>query len=106
MGKRDKEMINVDKPQEWGGWIGTLLLIFILPLSILVPQLLCSKGQCKTLYRVKLSTDLKSYINWHGFLSYVVFLTVLACVSFIPIGKSVEGQQSKMRRLQYRANGN
>ncbi|XP_036149126.1 delta(14)-sterol reductase TM7SF2 [Monomorium pharaonis] len=101
--KREKEINRVDKPQEWGGWIGTCLLVFILPLSVILPQLLCSKGQCKTAL-VKLSVDWKSYINLHS-LSYVAFLILLACISIIPIGKTIDGQQSKTGRLQYRVNG-
>lgn len=102
--KREKEINRVDKPQEWGGWIGTFFLIFILPMSVIVPQLLCSKKQCKSAF-VKLSVDLKSYLNLYTLLSYVTFLTLLACVSIIPIGKIVDGQQSKIGRLQYRVNG-
>lgn len=102
--KREKEIYRLDKPQEWGGWIGTFFLIFILPASIILPQLLCSKGQCKSAY-VKLSTDLKFYINLYGLLAYVVFLALLACISIIPIGKIVDGQHSKIGILQYRING-
>lgn len=101
--KREKEIIRVDKPQEWGGWIGTSLLLFILPLSVILLQLLCSKGQCKTAL-VKLSINWKSYINLYT-LSYVAFLTSLACISIIPFGKTIDGQQSKIGRLQYRVNG-
>ncbi|XP_020300602.1 delta(14)-sterol reductase isoform X2 [Pseudomyrmex gracilis] len=102
--KREKEIIRVDKPQEWGGWIGTSLLILLLPLSIICPQLLCSKQQCKSAY-VELPKDLESYINLRALLSYVVFLILLAFVSIIPIGKIVDGQQSKLGILQYRVNG-
>ncbi|XP_011686733.1 PREDICTED: delta(14)-sterol reductase [Wasmannia auropunctata] len=102
--KREKEIIRVDKPQEWGGWIGTFFLVFILPISVITPQLLCSKGQCKSAL-VKLSADVKSYINLYTLLSYAAFLALLACISIIPIGKSIDGQQSKLGRLQYRVNG-
>lgn len=102
--KREKEINRVDEPQEWGGWIGTSFLTFILPMSIILPQLLCSKGQCK-FARIELPTNLESYINLHGILSYVAFLILLACISIIPIGKTVDGQQSKIGRLQYRING-
>lgn len=102
--KREKEIYSLDKPQEWGGWIGTFFLIFILPVSGILPQLLCSKAQCKTAY-VKLSTDLESYINLHGLLAYVAFVALLACISIIPIGKIVNGQHSKIGILQYRVNG-
>ncbi|XP_036141197.1 delta(14)-sterol reductase LBR-like isoform X2 [Monomorium pharaonis] len=101
--KREKEINRVDKSQEWGKWIGTCLLIFILPLSVILPQFLCSKGQCKTAL-VKLSIDWKSYINLYS-LSYVAFLILLTCTSIIPIGKTIDGQQSKTRRLQYCVNG-
>lgn len=103
--KREKEINRVGEPQEWGGWIGTSFLIFILPMSIILPQLLCSKRQCKFAC-IELPINLESYINLHGLLSYVAFLILLACISIIPIGKTVDGQQSKIGRLQYRINGN
>ncbi|XP_029177423.1 delta(14)-sterol reductase [Nylanderia fulva] len=102
--KREKEINRVDEPQEWGGWIGTAFLTFILPMSIILPQLLCSKGQCK-FGRVELPVNWESYINLSGLLSYVAFFILLACISIIPIGKTVDGQQSKIGRLQYRING-
>ncbi|XP_011876175.1 PREDICTED: delta(14)-sterol reductase [Vollenhovia emeryi] len=102
--KRQKEINRVDKPQEWGGWIGTSFLVFILPMSAILPQFLCLKGQCKTAL-VKLPVKLESYLNLYTPLSYVAFLTLLACISIIPIGRTVDGQQSKTGRLQYRING-
>ncbi|XP_032667096.1 delta(14)-sterol reductase TM7SF2 isoform X2 [Odontomachus brunneus] len=101
---REKGIIRIDQPQEWGGWIGTSLLLFLLPLSIILPQFLCSKGRGQS-YLVQLSTDWRSYINWRGFLTYFVYLIALACVSIVPIGKNVDGQQSKIGKLQYRVNG-
>lgn len=101
---REKGIIRIDQPHEWGGWIGTSLLLFLLPLSIILPQFLCSKGQGQS-YLVQLSTEWRSYINWRGFLTYIVYLIVLACVSIVPIGKNVDGQQSKIGKLQYRVNG-
>lgn len=102
--KREKEINRVDKPQEWGGWIGTIFLVFILPISVIFPQLLCLKGQCKSAL-TKLPVDLKSYLNLYALLSYIAFLISLACISIIPIGKTIDGQQSKIGRLQYRING-
>lgn len=102
--QREKEINRVDKPQEWGGIIGTLVLVFIFPMSIILPQLLCSKGQCKFAF-LKLPVNLESYLNSHTLLYYIVFLTSLACISIIPIGKTIYGQQSKIGRLQYRING-
>ncbi|KAG5341328.1 LBR protein, partial [Acromyrmex charruanus] len=102
--KREKEINRVDKPQEWGGWIGTFFLTFILPMSVILPQLLCSKEQCKSAL-IKLSADVKSYINLYALLFYIAFLTLLAGISIIPIGKIIDGQQSKIGRLRYRING-
>ncbi|EZA47791.1 hypothetical protein DMN91_003735 [Ooceraea biroi] len=102
--KREKEISNVGKPQEWGGWIGTSLLTLILPLSLILPQLLCSRERCG-FASIKLSADLKSYINLHGLLSYILLLTLLAFISIVPIGRVVDGQQSKIGRLRYRVNG-
>ncbi|XP_014484853.1 PREDICTED: delta(14)-sterol reductase isoform X2 [Dinoponera quadriceps] len=102
---REKGIIRIDQPQEWGGWIGTSLLTFLLPLSMILPQLLCLKGRCRSYLDVQFTTDWRSYINWQGFLVYVVYLTVLACVSILPIGRNVDGQQSKTGKLQYRING-
>lgn len=101
---REKGIIRIDQPQEWGGWIGTFLLLFLMPLSIILPQFLCSERRDQH-YLVQLSTDWRSYINLHGFLTYIVYLVALVCVSIIPIGKNVDGQQSKIGKLQYRING-
>ncbi|XP_070524612.1 delta(14)-sterol reductase TM7SF2 isoform X2 [Cardiocondyla obscurior] len=102
--KREKEMYRVDKPQEWGGWIGTFFLIFILPLFVILPQLLCKKGQCKSAL-IKPPINLESYLNLYTLLAYVGFLTLLTCFSIIPIGKIIDGQESKIGILQYRVNG-
>jgi len=102
--KREKEISKVDKPQEWGGWIGTSLFTLILPLSLILPQLSCSEKQCE-FANVTLSTDLESYVNLYGLSSYVLFLMLLAAISIVPIGRIVDGLQSKIGRLQYRING-
>jgi len=102
--KREKQINKVDKPQEWGGWIGTSLLTLILPLSLILPQLSCSEKRCE-FANVMLPADLDSYINLHGLLSYLLFLMLLAAISIIPIGRIVDGLQSKIGRLQYRING-
>jgi len=102
--KREKEISKVDKPQEWGGWIGTSLFTLVLPLSLILPQLSCSEKQCE-FTNVTLPIDLESYVDLRGLLSYVLFLVLLAGISIVPIGRIVDGLQSKIGRLQYRING-
>ncbi|XP_012150155.1 lamin B receptor isoform X1 [Megachile rotundata] len=102
--KREKEISIISEPQEWGGWIGTLILIFALPLSTILPQLMCTKNQCSFGY-FNISTDLNSYVNLEALTAYLGLLLFVSMISIIPIGRKVDGQQSRSGRLQYRLNG-
>ncbi|XP_076234062.1 lamin B receptor [Calliopsis andreniformis] len=102
--KRMKEINIINQPQEWGGWFGTLLLIFLTPLIAIVPQLMCTQDQCKFEYP-QIPTDLHSLISLKIFSIYLGFFLFVAIVSMIPIGKKVDGPQSRIGRLQYRLNG-
>lgn len=105
MEKRKKEISIVSEPQEWGGWLGSLILIFLLPLSIILPQLMCTEKRCSFGYP-NITTDLNTYINLEAFVAYLGYLLFVAISSIIPIGRKIDGPQSRMGRLQYRSNGN
>lgn len=102
--KHKKEIDLVSKPQEWGGWFGALLMIFVGPLSILLPQFACSSGRC-SIALFRLNKDLKTYLNPNAFLLYAGFLIFMAITSLLPIGRVIDGQQTRIGRLQYRING-
>ena len=103
--KHKKEIDLVSKPQEWGGWFGALLLIIAGPICILLPQFACSNGRCSiSHFRVK--KDLKFYLNPNAFLLYAGYLLFVTLMSLLPIGRVIDGQQTRIGRLQYRINGN
>ncbi|XP_031825484.1 lamin B receptor isoform X2 [Nomia melanderi] len=102
--KRKMEINMLNEPQEWGGWFGTLVLIFLAPLLIILPQLMCTQKQCKFDYP-KIPKDLNSYINLKAFGTYLGFFSFVTLVSVIPIGRKVDGLQNRIGRLQYRLNG-
>lgn len=102
--KRKKEISMVSEPQEWGGWFGSFMHILLTPLTTILPQLMCTQKQCKFGYP-EISTDLNSYINTKAFTAYLGFFLFMAIVSLIPVGKKVDGPQSRIGRLQYRLNG-
>lgn len=103
--KRKKEINMVSEPQEWGGMFGTFILIFLLPVIMIVPQLLCAKNECTFKY-YKISTDLNFYVNLKAFIAYLSLFLFVIIVSIIPIGRKLDGLQSRIERLQYRLNGN
>lgn len=103
--KRKREVSMVSEPQEWGGWLGSMVLIVLLPLSVIIPQLMCTETQCAFAYP-KVPTDLNSYINLKAFTSYLGFFLFVTIISTTPIGRKVDGPQSRIGRLQYRLNGN
>ncbi|XP_066598792.1 delta(14)-sterol reductase TM7SF2 isoform X2 [Prorops nasuta] len=94
----------VSEPQEWGGWLGAFVLIFVLPLSIILPQITCTINNCKTVIP-KVSMNWRYYLTLKSLLAYTGFLCLVTLVSILPIGKLVDGQQNKNGRLQYRLNG-
>lgn len=102
--KREKEINMISEPQEWGGWFGTLILIFFTPLITILPQLMCTQNKCKFEYP-DIPTDLNSYINLKAFVTYLGFFLFVTIVSISPIGTKVDGPQSRIGRLQYRLNG-
>ncbi|XP_012345755.1 delta(14)-sterol reductase TM7SF2 isoform X2 [Apis florea] len=102
--KRKKEINMVSEPQEWGGMFGTFILIFLLPVIMIVPQLLCAKNECTFKY-YKISTDLNFYVNLKAFIAYLSLFLFVIIVSIIPIGRKLDGLQSRIERLQYRLNG-
>ena len=105
--KSKKEIELISKPQEWGGWLGALCLIFVLPIAIILPQIACSNNHCyiSRLARITKGVKWESYLNLNAILSYTGFLIALGIASIIPIGRLVNGQQTKIGRLQYRING-
>ncbi|XP_076657065.1 lamin B receptor [Halictus rubicundus] len=102
--KRKIEINMVSEPQEWGGRFGAFILIFLGPLLIILPQLMCAPKHCK--FGVpKFPKDVSSYINLKAFGTFLGFFLFVALVSVTPIGRKVNGLESRIGRLQYRLNG-
>ncbi|CAK9808443.1 Delta(14)-sterol reductase LBR [Anthophora plagiata] len=102
--KRQKEISMVSEPQEWGGWLGAIALIFLSPLITILPQLMCTENRCTFGYP-EIPTNLHSYINFEAFTMYLGLFLFVTIVSITPIGRNVDGSQSRIGRLQYRLNG-
>ncbi|XP_034950405.1 delta(14)-sterol reductase TM7SF2 [Chelonus insularis] len=102
--KAKKEIEIISQPQEWGGWFGTLCLIFILPVAVILPQVACFNNKC-LLSGYHMPQKWQSYLNIYAILVYLGLLLSVSILSVVPIGAKVDGQQSKVGRLQYRING-
>lgn len=102
--KREKEINMVNEPQEWGGWMGTFVLIFLTPLITILPQLMCTESECTFGYP-DIPTDLSSYVDLKVFGVYLGLFLFVIVTSTIPIGRKIDGLQSRIGRLQYRLNG-
>lgn len=103
--KRKREIKMISEPQEWGGWFGTLILIFLSPVIMILPQLMCTKNKC-TFEHFNISTDLNFYIDLKVFTAYLGLFLFVIIFSITPIGRKIDGLQSRIERLQYRVNGN
>ncbi|XP_076284360.1 lamin B receptor isoform X2 [Lasioglossum baleicum] len=102
--KRKIEINMVSEPQEWGGRFGTLILMFLAPLLIILPQLMCTQKHCK--FGIpKFPKDIDSYINLKAFGTFLGFFLFVALVSVIPVGRKIDGLESRIGRLPYRLNG-
>ncbi|KAJ8674040.1 hypothetical protein QAD02_005302 [Eretmocerus hayati] len=98
--------VDLNKPQEWGGWLGALLLILSSPVFTLAIQLACSNGHCSSKnFRIPKYRDWRLFVNLEAFLAYGGFLLFVAVLSALPIGKRIDGQQTRSGRLQYRLTG-
>ncbi|KAL7294648.1 hypothetical protein TKK_0011951 [Trichogramma kaykai] len=107
--KSKKAKVDLSKPQEWGGWLGALFLSFALPLGSILLQMACGNEQCsQKLLRVPRLRDLKqwrNFISLEASLAYAGFIAFVSIISILPIGSTVDGQQSRSGKLQYRVNG-
>ncbi|XP_014212423.1 delta(14)-sterol reductase [Copidosoma floridanum] len=106
-GEKRKKINLISKPQEWGGWFGALLLILFTPVYALLLQLVCSFNNCKykNIFNLVNKRDWKSLFDLNAFLMYAGFIAFVAIMSALPIGRLIDGQQTKTGRLQYRING-
>lgn len=105
-GDKRKKIDLISKPKEWGGWFGVLILMLIIPTYTLALQLVCTFNNCrfKNLFLIN-KNAWKVLFNLNAFLSYAGFVSFVAIMSALPIGRLIDGQQSKTGRLQYRING-
>ena len=104
--KKQKTKIILNKPQEWGGWFGSLLLIFFMPASSLFFQLACSNDHCSTKsFKIPHYKEWRLFLNLDAFFLITGFLGFIAIISALPIGRRAEGQRSRVGRLHYRVNG-
>ncbi|XP_025091880.1 lamin-B receptor-like isoform X2 [Pomacea canaliculata] len=105
MSDKEKESPKT-KTKEFGGPIGTLLLIFLLPLTLYYVNLACRKGKCNILEVPKLTGSLLQFVDMEATFIYLGWFLFQAVLAVVPVGKVVEGQPLKNgQRLKYRLNG-
>lgn len=103
---KSKKIDQISKPQEWGGWFGALLLIFLFPIFTFLLQIACSNGHCSTKnFRIPRIKEWRAFFNPEAFLLYAGFIAFVSLISALPIGKRVDGQHTKVGTLQYRMSG-
>ncbi|XP_031959281.1 delta(14)-sterol reductase LBR isoform X1 [Corvus moneduloides] len=93
------------KELEFGGRIGTFMLIFLLPATVFYLLLMCKQDDPSLLNFPPLPA-LESLWEWRVFGVFLLWFFLQAVFYLLPIGKVVEGLPlSNGRKLQYRING-
>lgn len=91
---------------EFGGPIGTFLMIFGLPLVVYFLYFTCLPSGCKLVYNPPFSLDWRDYYDQEAYLFYVGWFLFQAILALLPFGKVVQGQPLRSgKRLSYRTNG-
>ncbi|NWR69392.1 LBR protein, partial [Centropus unirufus] len=94
------------KDLEFGGRIGTFLLIFFLPTTVLYLLLMCKQDDPSLMNFPPPLPALESLWESRVFGLYLLWFFLQALFYLLPIGKVVEGLPlSNGRKLQYRING-
>ncbi|NXX93303.1 LBR protein, partial [Centropus bengalensis] len=94
------------KDLEFGGRIGTFLLIFFLPATVLYLLLMCKQDDPSLMNFPPPLPALESLWESRVFGLYLLWFFLQALFYLLPIGKVVEGLPlSNGRKLQYRING-
>lgn len=105
--KKKRDSSPYDKPQEWAGSFGALLLTLSMQICLPLMQIACMNDHCGfSNFRIPQLSEWKLFINPNAFVLYAGYLVFIAIMSVLPIGKIVASQQSKGDTLQYRINGN
>ncbi|NWY33638.1 LBR protein, partial [Pheucticus melanocephalus] len=93
------------KEMEFGGRIGTFMLMLVLPATVFYLLLMCKQDDPSLLNFPPLPA-LESLWDWRVFGVILLWFFLQAAFYLLPIGKVVEGLPlSSGRRLQYRING-
>ncbi|XP_071485051.1 delta(14)-sterol reductase TM7SF2-like [Diadema antillarum] len=91
---------------EFGGPIGTFLMIFGLPFVVYYLYFTCLPSACQLTHKPPFSLNWKDYYDQDAYLLYLGWFLFQAILALIPIGKVVQGQPLRSgRRLSYRTNG-
>ncbi|NXI60039.1 LBR protein, partial [Chloroceryle aenea] len=94
------------KELEFGGRIGTFILIFFLPATVFYLLLMCKQDDPSLLNFPPSLPALESLWETRVFCVFLVWFFLQALFYLLPIGKVVEGLPlSSGRKLQYRLNG-
>lgn len=112
--KNTKPLVSLETPQrtsktsdlEFGGRIGVLCLLLLLPVVVLALLILCSQKDSSLLGFPHMLPPLHSLWDWQVFGIVLLWLLFQAVLSLLPVGKVVNGMPLKNgKTLKYRING-
>ncbi|KAK6181638.1 hypothetical protein SNE40_009458 [Patella caerulea] len=98
--------VEKTKNKEFGGPIGTFLLVLLLPTVVFLLNFACNKKRCTIMEIPKLPKSLSFFFDLQATYIFLGWFAFQAALAVLPVGKLVEGQPLKSGgRLKYRCNG-
>ncbi|PIK61428.1 putative delta(14)-sterol reductase isoform X2 [Apostichopus japonicus] len=93
------------KYYEFGGPIGVVLMMFLLPLVVYYLYFACNKGKCQFDLYPTCEGDWKKYFDVEAFLLVIGWIVFQVLIYFIPVGRIVQGLPLRSgKRLKYYVN--
>ncbi|KAM7170437.1 delta(14)-sterol reductase TM7SF2 isoform 3-T3 [Macrochelys suwanniensis] len=103
----DRYKIPRTKELEFGGPLGAMILIFLMPATVFYLLLTCRTEQASVLNFPPPLPPLSTFWSPHAFLLLLAWVGLQAALYMLPMGKVTEGIVLRDKsRLQYRINGN
>ncbi|XP_019647863.1 PREDICTED: delta(14)-sterol reductase-like [Branchiostoma belcheri] len=92
--------------REFGGPVGTFLMTFLLPATVLYLYGVCNKAHCDLVFVPHLPKTLDAYFSTNAALVFLGWFLFQALIYMLPIGRLADGVPLRDgRMLKYRING-
>lgn len=93
------------KHREFGGPIGVVVMMFLLPLIVYYLHFACTKGKCQLVLCPDFEKDWQKYFDLNAFLLVLGWIAFQIVIYFIPVGRIVQGLPLRTgKRLKYYEN--